>query len=81
MVQVLSEDAVKDSLDEETKMCMERIYQNYQRRFQTIGNEAWAPWYMTTTADLTSKLWSGFEILRSGGTKDTLRWFKTSFHH
>jgi len=80
-IQVLSERRVVDeNLDEDNRLHMEELYQAYQKRFETISGTVWAAWYMTTTADLASKLWDGFELLRCE-EKDTLQWFATNFWH
>lgn len=79
-IKVLSGNVVDENLDEDNQLRMEELYQAYRRRFEIMGEAAWAAWYMATTADLASKLWDGFEILRRC-RKDTLQWFATNFWH
>lgn len=74
---MLSEHAVDENLDEENQLEMELLYQNYHRRLKTAGKVTWAPWYMSITANLASKMWDRFESLRKYGGKDTLEWFAT----
>jgi hypothetical protein len=74
-IRVLSEKAVDENLDEDSQRRMGELCQFYLNRFQSVGGSAWAAWYISTTSDLASKLWDGFEIVRRFGRKDTLEWF------
>jgi hypothetical protein len=71
-LRVLSRDGVEKSLDAGTKMQMENMYEAYKRQLGLGG----AAWYMTITSDLATKMWNKFEILREGGSKETLlQWY------
>jgi len=84
-IQVLSENSVDENLDEDNQLRMEQLYQAYYKRFVAMEGAAWAAWYMSTTADLASKFWNEFEIVRgdseSDGKMETLKWFATKFPH
>ena len=73
-VQVLSKDAVDGRLDKEIQEDMKKIYEVYKQRL----NLHEAALYMNITADLATKLWGKFQILREGGTKETLTWSVTN---
>jgi len=82
-IKVLSENVVDEILDGDNQLGMEEDYQGYRRRFEAKGQADLAAWYTTTTADLASKLWDKYEILRRCNSKgmDTLKWFATIFWH
>jgi hypothetical protein len=73
-IRILSKDEVEKTLGKETREQMQQLYEIYKKRFDLGG----AAWYMTVTADLATKMWEKFEILREGGTKETLLWFVTN---
>lgn len=79
-MQMLSECAL-EKLDLNTREAMEDMYRAYRRRFEKMGEADWAAWYITTTADLTSKFWNEFPILRRGGSPDALKWYVIFFRH
>jgi hypothetical protein len=75
-IRVLSNVGVEEYLNHTTLIAMKEMFNYYHRRFNCPSTSSNAAWYMMATADLATKMWDEFPVLRKNfGMKETLEWF------